>query len=649
MKKAAAVLVQLFFFSVVFSAFPQAIIIDHTCTDLSRIPQYWLEQAKQLTLHYAHTSHGSQVTSGVLNLESLDTYYSVAIRTSSSEGLPPAEDPPALRIYDGNPPETYIQPNDYWEGAGAWARTTSVAATGNYDFSMWSWCGQVSYYSSTQINDYLYRLNQFENEFPGMRFIYMTGHLDGGGSGGTLHQQNEMIRNYCRNNNKVLFDFADIERYDPGGVDYLDLGADDNCDYDNGNWAQEWCAAHSGSDLCDACSCAHSQSLNCNLKGRAFWWMMARLAGWSGETSPTATPTGPPGTPTPTPTPVCSPCQVEARGAVYDSLTLQPIEGAFVELTGADWQHEWYGNDFTDQSGDYWILGGSCCGAGTGSIRAGAWGYHTGMEIISSCSSNYIDFQLDPVTPPPPFPAIDRGDYNGDGTSDVAIYRGITGLWAIRGLTRVYYGFAGDQPVSGDYDGDGTCEIGVYRSASGLWAIRGLTRIYFGSSLDDPVPGDYSGSGQTHPALFSKGSGRWTLKDLSTFYFGASEDLPAPSDYDGDERKDVAIFRQSSGLWAVRGLTRIYFGKAGDLPVPCDFDGDGSDEVAIFREESGLWAVRGITRFYFGRNGDAPVPADFNGDSIRDGTIFRSSSGLWAVRGITRTYYGLSGDIPITR
>lgn len=31
------------------------------------------------------------------------------------------------------------------------------------------------------------------------------------------------------------------------------------------------------------CDCAHSRPLNCNLKGRAFWWMVARLAGWDGE------------------------------------------------------------------------------------------------------------------------------------------------------------------------------------------------------------------------------------------------------------------------------------------------------------------------------------------------------------------------------
>ncbi|MDY6990925.1 MAG: hypothetical protein SWQ30_23025 [Thermodesulfobacteriota bacterium] len=260
----------------------EPIIIDHTCTDLSKIPPYWLEQAKQLTLHYAHTSHGSQVTSGIANLESLDTQYSVAIRVSTTEGLPPVEDPPALRIYDGNPPETYVTPGDYWDGESGKNRTRGVAGTGNYGFSMWSWCGQVSSASETYINEYLDTMDDFESEYPGMRFICMTGHLDGSGSTGNLHIRNEQIRDYCITNNKVLFDFADIEGYDPDGTEFLDLGANDNCDYSGGNWADEWCAAHPGSDLCDPCSCAHSKALNCNLKARAFWWMMARLAGWEG-------------------------------------------------------------------------------------------------------------------------------------------------------------------------------------------------------------------------------------------------------------------------------------------------------------------------------------------------------------------------------
>ena len=73
-------------------------------------------------------------------------------------------------------------------------------------------------------------------------------------------------------------------------TNFPDLGAEDDCDcYLDGvqhNWADEWCAANPGSDLCDSCSCAHSKALNCNRKSRAFRWMMARLAGWNGGISP---------------------------------------------------------------------------------------------------------------------------------------------------------------------------------------------------------------------------------------------------------------------------------------------------------------------------------------------------------------------------
>ena len=79
------------------------------------------------------------------------------------------------------------------------------------------------------------------------------------------------------------------------------------------------------------------------------------------------------------------------------------------------------------------------------------------------------------------------GDYNGDGTWKVGIFRPASGLWAIRGLSRIYFGTPGDVGIPGDYDGDGTARIGVFRPSSSLWAIRGLTRIYFGSSSDLPA------------------------------------------------------------------------------------------------------------------------------------------------------------------
>lgn len=259
-----------------------ALIIDHRCTKVEAIPPYWLEQAKLLTMHYAHTSHGSQLVDGAERLEQLYPTYSIAVRGSATDGLPPVENPPALRIYDGNPPETYIEPDDYWESAAGLNRTRAVAQTGDYQFSMWSWCGQASWYSEVQIQAYLDAMAQFETEFPGMRFILMTGHTDGSGVDGTLNVRNNQIRDYARTHGMVLFDFADIESHDPDWNSYLELGCTDYGSYSGGDWPAQWCAVHPGSDLCVDCGCAHSQSIICNLKGRALWWMMARLAGWEG-------------------------------------------------------------------------------------------------------------------------------------------------------------------------------------------------------------------------------------------------------------------------------------------------------------------------------------------------------------------------------
>lgn len=78
-------------------------------------------------------------------------------------------------------------------------------------------------------------------------------------------------------------------------------------------------------------------------------------------------------------------------------------------------------------------------------------------------------------------------DFNGDGTNDIGIFRPNAGMWAIRGITRAYFGGLGDETIPGDYNGDGTSEIGIFRPSSGIWAIQGVTRTYFGGVDDEPI------------------------------------------------------------------------------------------------------------------------------------------------------------------
>ena len=168
--------------------------------------------------------------------------------------------------------------------------------------------------------------------------------------------------------------------------------------------------------------------------------------------------------------------------------------------------------------------------------------------------------------------------------------------------------------ASGDYDGDGSDDIAIFRSSSGLWAVRGVTRAYFGGFSDIPVPGDYDGDGRSDIGIFRPISGLWAVKGVTRAYFGSSSDTAVPGDYDGDNRCDIGIFRPASGLWAIRGVTRVYFGSSADNPVPGYFSGTPSENIGVFRASSGLWALRGISRIYFGESTDQVVPGDYDGD-----------------------------------
>ncbi len=275
------------------------------------------------------------------------------------------------------------------------------------------------------------------------------------------------------------------------------------------------------------------------------------------------------------------------------------------------------------------------------------FGYKTSTPTPSSTPT--------PTPTPTPEPLPWVYDYNGDGTSDIGIFRPSSGLWAIRNVTRAYWGRNGDIPVPGDYSGDKTTDIGCYRPSTGYWFIKDLTKVFWGKSGDIPVPFLYpnpSAATRTRIGVYRPSSGLWAIREVTRAYWGKAggNDEPLPGDYSGDGTADIGCYRPSTGYWFIKDLTKVFWGKPNaDLSAPGGYGGERRWISAIFRQASGLWAVRGVSRAYWGKTGDIPAPGDYDGDRTDDIGAYRPSTGYWFIKDLTKVYWGKPGDVPVTR
>ena len=100
-----------------------------------------------------------------------------------------------------------------------------------------------------------------------------------------------------------------------------------------------------------------------------------------------------------------------------------------------------------------------------------------------------------------PFPAENFGDttdipvpadYDGDGITDIDVFRPSTGTWFVRNQFNARWGQNGDVPIPLDRDGDGRPELIVYRPSDGTWysnnPATGLVEsVRWGIASDIPV------------------------------------------------------------------------------------------------------------------------------------------------------------------
>jgi len=250
----------------------QGIIIDHNCLNIEQIPLSVINDIQQnIRWQYAHLSHGSQLLCGLQQIEDAIPTYSIAIGGgyNGTNLIPPylPTETGAMCIYNGNCGYT-IDNTNYWKPVESGHCTeNTLISNPTLNVSAYCWCEELDAFTEAEVQEYLEAMTAYEEQFPNVTFVYFTSNAKADGAAGyNRHLRCNQIRQYCIANNKVLFDFEDLDCwYNGEHSTYLYNGEEIPVQH----------SYFSGSE------CGHINYYGFLNKGKALWWMMARIRGWN--------------------------------------------------------------------------------------------------------------------------------------------------------------------------------------------------------------------------------------------------------------------------------------------------------------------------------------------------------------------------------
>jgi hypothetical protein len=292
------------------AAVPGRYIADHevaTDTILRSIPNTYIDAARNnLHIAYFHTSHGTHVSYGLWGLPGFksgdDTLFAVTGTTEANK----------LRLWDyafvGTPAD--ISTSAYIDAAspvnvnslGFVTRTRTYldnSTNASVNVVMWSWCSIAGH----NVQNYLDGMAALIAEYgPGgtkgravpVTFIFMTGHAELNANTGDKQPatQAQLILDYSNANHYYCIDYYGIDTHDMDGAYYSTAGDDGNLPSGT-KFYLTWQNSHQlGVDWYENRNAPsgtvvygehNTQHITANRKAFAMWYVLARIAGWSGN------------------------------------------------------------------------------------------------------------------------------------------------------------------------------------------------------------------------------------------------------------------------------------------------------------------------------------------------------------------------------